>query len=175
MCERYPNPILLTWQKRTISWHDPRTTWGQAEPAEFLSVGSRQRPHIPASILLAHVVQALKAPRNVSDCQLSSAPICLRSTPQQGHSRCSAFSSETWVVTGRFSKSARCRRLPRRFTRRSSYSGSPWVGTSSGWICLASNCDAPSPQLTRDTEIIPRLKTADYLGVVRHPRPGCVL
>jgi hypothetical protein len=33
--------------------------------------------------------------------------------------------------------------------------------------------DASSLQLTRDAEIIPRLKTADYLGVV--PPPSTVL
>ena len=79
-----------------------------------------------------------------STCQLSSAPISWRGWPQQGQARSSAFSSCTWVVTGRFSKLAIWRRPVRFFTRRSSYCGSTFDGTSSGWTGFLSNSWAKS-------------------------------
>ena len=82
-----------------------------------------------ASILLAHVVQALKAPRNVFD-----LPALVRANLLALHSAAGAQSlfGTQFVNLGRdrerFSKLARFRRPRRRFTRRSSYSGSALGG-----------------------------------------------
>ena len=57
--------------------------------------------------------------------------------PQQEQARCSAFNSYTCLVTGRWSKLARCRRPLRRFTQRNSFRADASAGTSPGLSRLA--------------------------------------